>query len=240
MLKVNPLSSWLLSQVLLLPFILALIRWYKAEKTYYPFFCLLTLGVLCEEVSRWTIHTFHSNAAVVNIYGLIEFPLILFQFYCWNLRRSSGRWLLWMGLAGALVWIISNLGLAGGILPSMRYHLDDFDLPLYRILYPFVLVMLSVNEINLMITHENSSLYKNARFVICLAFIVFFLYQILYEGAFLVGQSDKTGTVSNEIISAFGYVNAFVNLLYLVGVILVPAKRDTTFERIFDQIRDEN
>jgi hypothetical protein len=240
MLKVNPLSSWLLSQVLLLPFILALIRWYKVEKTYYPFFCLLTLGVVCEEVSRWTIHTFHSNAAVVNIYGLLELPLILVQFYCWSLRRSPGRWLLWIAIVGASCWTVSNLGLLGGVFPSMHYHLEDFDFPLYRILYPFVLVILSINEINLMITHENTSLYKNARFVICLGFIVFFLYQILYEGAFLVGQSDKTGTVSNEIISAFGYVNAFVNLLYLVAVILVPAKRDTTFERIFDQIRDEN
>jgi hypothetical protein len=97
-----------------------------------------------------------------------------------------------------------------------------------------------VNEINLMITHESRNLYKNARFVICLAFITFFLYQVLYEGASLATGTDQTKGVNYKIISLFSYVNAFVNGIYIVAVLLVPRRRSSAFERIFDRIGDDN
>ena len=125
-----------------------------------------------------------------------------------------------------LLWIVCNL---------VFFHLKDYDLPYYRILSSFVIVILSINGINRMIIEESRALYKNARFVICLGFIIFFLYYILFEGAFLIGKTDKS-EVSREIIRLFTNVNAFVNGLYLVAVILIPNKRTSAFERIFDQI----
>lgn len=227
--------SFLLSEILLIPFGVALFRWRRIEKTYYPFFILLTLGVIQELVSYWIIHWLHhTNAASVNVYGLLECAVIVWQFYAWNSFRSFGSRLTWLYALQAgslLLWIACNL---------VFFHLDDFGFPFYRILYPFVVVLLSINEINLMITHDNRNLYKNPRFVICLAFITFFLYQILYEGAFLVSGADKTETVPTEIIHLFNYVNAFVNGLYLVAVLLVPQKRSSAFERIFDRIGDDS
>ena len=129
------------------------------------------------------------------------------------------------------MWVMCNL---------VFFHLNDFIFPFYRILYPFVVVLLSVNEINLMITHDSRNLYKNARFVICLGFIIFFLYQILYEGAFLVSGTHQTEGVNYEIISLFNYVNAFVNGVYLIAAFLVPRKKSSAFERIFERIGDES
>jgi len=129
-----------------------------------------------------------------------------------------------------VAWIICNL---------VFFHLNDFNFPLYRILYPFLVVILSINEINRMIIHANGQLYKNARFILCLGFIIYFLYLILYEGAFLVSKVDKT-EVSNEIIHLFGKVNVFANGIYLLVVFLVPRRRDSAFERIFDRIGDDN
>ena len=224
-----------MSGILLIPFCVALFRWRRTEKTYYPFYILLTLGVIQETVSFWMIHWLHrTNAPSVNIYGFLECSVIFWQFYCWNGFRSFGSPLTWLYAlqAGSFgLWAVCNL---------LFFHLDDFVFPFYRILYPFVIVLLSVNEINLMITHDNRNLYRNPRFVICLGFIVFFLYQILYEGAFLVGGTDKTEVVPSEIIKLFNYVNAFVNGLYLIATLLVPRKRSSTFERIFDRIGDES
>ncbi len=225
--------SFLLSEILLIPFCVALFRWRRIEKTYYPFYILLTLGVIEEAVSFLTIHFYRNNAPSVNIYGFLECSVIFWQFYCWNGFRSFGSrlsWLFALQIGSFGLWAVCNL---------VFFHLNDFMFPFYRILYPFVVVLLSVNEINLMITHDNRNLYRNPRFVICLAFIIFFLYQILYEGAFLVGDTDKTEVVPNEIIRLFGYVNAFVNGMYLIAALLVPRKRSSTFERIFDRIGDD-
>ncbi|WP_133991224.1 hypothetical protein [Dinghuibacter silviterrae] len=208
----------------------------RIDKAFYPFFVLLSLGVIQEVVSFWLISRLPhiGNAPSVNIYGLLECSVIFWQFYCWNSLRSFGSPLKWFYAlqAGSLVvWTVCNL---------VFFHLNDFDFPFYRILYPFVIVLLSINEINRMITHESRNLYKNARFVICLAFIIFFLYQVLYEGASLASGSDQTKGVNYKIISLFSYVNAFVNVVFVVAVLLIPRKRSSAFERIFDQIGDDN
>lgn len=229
--------TFLLSEIVFIPFCVALFRWRRIDKTYYPFFVLLALGVVTELLSFWVIQErvssnawiFSSNAWIVNIYGLLEYALIVLQFYRWRgFRMGMGFYLLQSG--SLLVWIVCNL---------VFFHLGDYDLPLHRILSSFVIVILSINEINRMIIHESGHLYKNARFVICLGFIIFFLYYILYEGAFLVGKTDKS-QVSIDIIHLFNKVNAFVNGLYLVAVILIPRKRNSAFERIFDQIGEES
>ena len=228
----HSLYSFLLSEIVFIPFCVALFRWRRIDKAYYPFCILLGLGTVQEIISYFIIHWLHhSNAASVNIDGLLECSLILFQFYYWN-SFSGGRKILSIFLVASLgLWATCNL-----FLP----HLNDWDFPLYRILYAFLIVILSINEINLMITHDNRNLYKNARFIICLGFITFFLYQILYEGAFFVSGVDKTEVVSNQIISLFSGVNAFVNCLYLVAVWLIPRRRSSDFERIFERIRSES
>jgi hypothetical protein len=228
----NTFYSFLRSEIVLIPFVVALFRWRNTERSYYPFFTLLGLGVVSELVSFWIIHWKHtSNASATNVYGLLECSLIIYQFFCWNSFQGKKRWFYALQAGSLFFWLLCNL---------VFYHLNDFDLPFYRILYPFLLVILSVNEINLMITHDNRNLYKNSRFVICLGFITFFLYQVLYEGAYFVSNTDKTAEgVTNEIISLFSYVNVLVYGLYLIAVLLVPRKRHSAFERIFDQIGDD-
>ena len=223
--------SFLRAEILLVPaFLVALFLWKKIEPEYRPFCVLLGLAVLSEAASYWSILWFHSNAVTTNIYGLLECTLIIYQFLRWNSFRGKIRWYYSLQVGSLVLWTLCNL---------VFFHIGDYDVPFYRIGYPFALVILSVNEINLMITHDNRNLYKNSRFVICLGFITFFLYQILYEGAFLVSEYDKNEVVSNKIISLFAYVNVFVNGLYFVAVLLIPRKRNTAFERIFDKIQDE-
>jgi hypothetical protein len=226
---VDTLFTFLLSEIVFIPFCVAIFRWKRIDKAYYPFLVLLGLGVLTEVLSFWVIHGLKAhNAWIVNVYGLLEYVLIILQFYRWKgFRLGVGFYLLQAG--SLLLWIICNL---------VFFHLGDYDLPLYRLLSSFVIVILSINEINRMIIHESGHLYKNARFIICLGFIIFFLYYILYEGAFLVGETDKS-QVSVDIIHLFNKVNAFVNGLYLVAVILIPRKRNSAFERIFDRIGEE-
>jgi hypothetical protein len=224
--------NFLLSEIVLLPFFVVLFRWKSIDRSYYPFFGLLIAGVMAEIGSFWVIHHLHhTNAGVINLFELIECFLIIYQFYRWNSFKRGLFWLYTLLAGSLLLWVCSNL---------IFFHLDDFTFPLFRVLYPFLIVIMSVNEINLMITHSVRHLSRNACFVICLGFIIFFLYQILYEGAFSVSETNKSEVVSGKIISIFDYVNAFVNILYLIAALLIPKRRISAFEKIFDQIGEEN
>lgn len=227
--KINILLAFLLSESVMLPFLAGVIRFRKISTAYYPFIALLLLGVITELASFVSIRLWKTNTIVANTYGLLECFIILYQFYCWDSLRKTTRWFYVLSTSALVVWLVNYIVLG---------HLNDYGLPIFRVLYPFMVVIISINEINFMITHDSSHLYKNARFVIYSAFIIFFLYQILYEGAYsdVIEGGQENELVSNKIISLFGYVNVFVNILYAVAVLLIPAKNSSRFERIFEKI----
>jgi len=129
------------------------------------------------------------------------------------------------------IWILENI---------VWWKIISFG-PVFRFVYSFILVLLSVNEINYTIVRENKNLLKNARFLICIGFIVYFLYQILYEGSFSVNdillQSSKN-TISkesleniqeinryrNNIITSFAYIVVFANVVYAIAILFIPAR----------------
>jgi hypothetical protein len=90
-------------------------------------------------------------------------------------------------------------------------------------------VLMSVTEVNFRIIHENKSLFKSSRFIIYIGFILFFIYQIVYEWAYqlsLLGKSDFTYTVS----SMFSYINALTNLIFGIALLILPVDRKFRLE----------
>jgi len=101
------------------------------------------------------------------------------------------------------------------------------------VFYAFVLVLLSINQINAMMFNHEGSLLKNPRFILCLGFIIFFLYQIIYEASYYVG-SDKS-EVANKIIMGFGYINFVINLLYAIAIFLITDKKEDGYDHYFNE-----
>jgi len=95
---------------------------------------------------------------------------------------------------------------------------NDFS-PYFRVFYAFLIVLLSINLINRSMVDQRNSLLKNPVFVLSLSFIIFFIYQIIYEASFFIG-SDKS-VVANKIIVLFAYVNAITNVLYACTIGLI-------------------
>jgi hypothetical protein len=108
----------------------------------------------------------------------------------------------------------------------------------FRISYAFLLVMLSINEINYLITHENRQLFRNARFLICMGFIIFFLYQVLFEGSLYIAETDGNTAISNKIISLAIYVNVLVNIIYAVAMLFIPEQM-SDFDRTMEKYRKQ-
>lgn len=208
--------AFLLSQSILLPIITGLIRLRRVDKVYQPFFVLLLIGFCTEIISFVLIKGFHrSNAIPINIYSLLEWTLIFLQFHIWGLLRQRQRFFYGILFLSLLAWVTENLFFG---------KITEFS-PYSRIFYAFLIVLLSVNKINYMITHDNRNLFRNPKFLICIGFIIYFLYMIVYRWAYQVGVLSGSETqITNVIIFLMAYVNALTNGIFAIAFLLIPAR----------------
>ena len=211
---------FLLSQSILLPIIAGLIRLRRIDKGYQPFFILLGIGFITEVISFILIEGYHkSNAIAINIYVLLEWTLIAWQFHVWGFLRQKKSWFYALLIFAACLWITENL---------VFMKITRFS-PYFLFFYFFLIVLLSVNKINFMITHDNRNLFRNPKFLICIAFIIYFIYMIVYYWAFEVSLFGKPD-ISNTITFLMAYVNVFTNIFYSIAFLMIPAPQKFTLK----------
>jgi hypothetical protein len=208
------IATFLLSLSLLFPFLTGMIRWRTIRLKYYPLLILFSLGLVSEIFTRYAIVT-NTMAWTTsnNLYVLVESVLIPFQFMVWGYmsnKRIVFYTLLVLLLCG---WIVEYL-ILGNI---DRLH------PYFRMSYSLVIVLLSINMLNYLVINEEKDLVKHPVFIICSAFIIFFTYQLVYEGIYHI-VSDL-GTINTRVLNAaFSIINCCCNLLYGIALVLVPNK----------------
>lgn len=208
-----------LSQSILIPLIIGLVRMRKLKNTYYPFLILLVVGTLSEVVSSVLIDYYHtSNAIVIKIYSLLECLLILYQFYVWKNHGTNRRIFVFLLAFCVVFWLVEAV---------VFRQINTFS-PYFRVFYAFVIVLFSINQINAMMFRHDGPLFKSPRFLLCLGFIIFFLYQILLEASFFVSADPSAyqSEVADKIIVGFSYINFTINLLYAVALLFVSDKKD--------------
>lgn len=210
--------AFLISQSILFPFIIGLVRLRRMGKTYQPFFILLAVGVFTELCTGYIIKVIHGhNTVISNLYALTEWLLIAWQFHVWGFLRIRKNIFYGLIVLTCLIWITENLVMG---------QLFGFP-PYFRIFYYFIVVLLSVNKINYMITHDNRNLLGHADFLICIAWIIFFIYKIICEWAYqtsIFGRSD----ITNHIILFLGYINVLTNIIFAIALLRIPRPQKFT------------
>lgn len=210
------LISFLKSLTILIPLTIGLVRYNKMDKSYQPFIIYLFIGFIAEIVSFTFIKVYHaSNAAPSNLFVLTEWLLILWQFYCWGFFRKSKKGLFILAILVAFIWIMENI-----VFKELN---KDFS-PYFRVTYYFVIILISVNVINYTIIHDNRNIFRNARFLICLSYIIFFTYKLIYEWAYQYARISGNFAYSNIFTASFGYVNALENFIFAIAVLLIPQR----------------
>ena len=210
--------AFLLSQSILLPIIIGLVRFRRLDRSYQPFFLLLLIGFVTEIVGFILIQGYEkSNYVIVNIYVLIEWALIAWQFHVWGFLQ--GRKSIFYGLLGftTLCWIVENLAFG---------HITGI-VPYFRFLYFFLIVLISINKINYMITHEMRNLFSNPKFLICIGFIIYFVYMIVDFWAFEISLLGDQSIVL-RISFLMDYVNALANVIYGIAFLMLPKPQKFT------------
>jgi len=146
------LYLFLISESILLPLIVGLVRLRRSGKAYRPFFLMIACAALNEPISFVFIRTTHSNAIPNNIYALMEWLLIAWQFHKWGLLQTRKNVFYVLVLFVSLIWVTEDL-----VLRKITIYP-----PYFTVFYCFLIVLFSVNKINFMITYEwayQTSLY---------------------------------------------------------------------------------
>lgn len=192
-------------------------RYGEIHRIFRPFIYCVWLGLINEVLSIVFIYTHHSNAVNSNIYVLLESFLLVWQFYEWGLLRRYK--FLFPGLLALLatVWTAENF-----IIASIFQFSSWF-----RIIYSFVIVLLSISLFNQQLLIGKKSLLKSPVALICAGFIIYYTYKVLVETFWVYGLNESVNFQS-KVYFILNYINLFTNLVYAFAVLWMPTKHRFT------------
>jgi len=212
------LYTFLLSESVLLPLIAGLVRFSRIGKGYRPFFTLIVIAALNEMISFILIRGARLNNAIpYNLYSLIEWLLIAWQFAVWGLLRARRTFLYILVAMLSMVWVWEDLILG---------EITSYP-PYFEVAYAFFIVLFSINIINFMITHDYRNLFGHPTFLICIAFIIYFIYGIITQWAYITSLGGVTST-TRAIIMLINYINALTNVIFAIAILRIPRPQKFT------------
>jgi hypothetical protein len=197
--------------------LIGLIRFRKILTAYQPFIFFTWLACMNDLLSMAMIKWYKSNATNGNIYVLLESLLLIWLFKNWGVLQKRA-WHL-SALVGVLLglWIYDNFWLN---------KLETVN-SLFRICYSFVLIFLSIDQINRLIIQERGNILRNAKFLICISIIVFYTYKAIIEVFYLI-RLEASDEFYTNIFTIMIFVNFFVNLIYALAALWIPTKQKFT------------
>lgn len=181
-------------------------------KHYLPFVLFIWMGLLNDTISYAFILKSQSNMVNSNIYTLLEYFIILAQFAVWN-GKPVKHYILLAG-GGLFIWLLDNVYLN---------TLTDNN-SIFRVFYSLVIVLLSLYQYNKLIMFERGPLIKNAVFLICSGFILYFSCKAFLE-SFNIFHVGLSGLFLEQLFIIMSVVNLFTNLLYSFSILCIPRKQ---------------
>lgn len=185
--------------------------------SYQPFIFILWLGFLDHTLSVILNETIRNNAVNSNIYVLLESLLYLWLFKNWGAFYKKLTLFYSLAVLLIAVWVYDNL---------IRNHLTTTN-SLFRIVFSFVLIFLSIEQLNKLITTVRKNLLFNSVFLICCGIIIYFSYKATTEVFYFIRLKASTHFYIN-ISTIMVFVNCFVNLIFAWAVLWIPKKQKST------------
>jgi hypothetical protein len=212
---------FVLSQSILIAFIIGIVRYRKIDPAYYPFLYYTGAAVLMEILAR--VFTLYNRPDLhlpsLRIYSLVEFCLFTWLFHNWGLfnRRKA----VFFSLLGIffILWVVS----------SFIIHTPNEQNFSFLVVYSFALIFFSVNTFNKVVVHERGNIFTNPKFLICLGIIIFYTFFTLVNVTSLsVFKQNVSRSFRINLQQINVYTNFLVNLLYAVAILWIPRKQNFT------------
>ncbi|HMK05166.1 MAG TPA: hypothetical protein VK489_13270 [Ferruginibacter sp.] len=148
---------------------------------------------------------------------MLESFLITWQFYTWKLfNRHRSLYIVILCLLMS-TWLVENF-----ILSKINYFSSYF-----RIVYSFIIVLMSISVLNMLLVRERKTLLKNPMFLICITFIIYYTYRVVVE-AFWVYGLNSSREFRLKVYQILLFINVFANLVYALAVLWMPTKQRFT------------
>jgi hypothetical protein len=208
-----PFTAYLSLSVLIAG-VIGAIRFKRIDPVYYPFLFFLWLGAFNDALGLILLRFGFYTIINSNIYVLFEAILLTYFFNRLNIFKRTPNIYIILLTAHLLIWIFEVFFLRG-IEQSALYA---------RIFFSFSIVLMSITYINQMLTSQKVPIRKNALFIICIGFIIFFTYKVLVNTFWLYGLKKSKSFVLN-IYTILIYINLFCNLIYALATLWIPRKQ---------------
>ncbi len=196
---------------------IGIFRFGKVLPAYRPFLLFIWVGAGNELLSVVCISVTDNNVPNSNIYVLMEYLLLLYVFYNWNLaktRKTKIRYLLLLS-GGLSAWILDNL-----VVNSLFTINCTF-----RVIYSIIILLLSINQINKLTVFAKKKVTGDAMFQICMAFAFYFSYKAFIETFYILEMPFSKPFYLNCFIILL-IINLLTNLIYAIAVLCMPTKRE--------------
>jgi hypothetical protein len=209
-------SNDLLIFSIIIPVVISLVRFSKINQAYYPFiFCIWT-GFINESTSAILLNLGHYNVINFNIYLLIESLLITWQFNLWGLFKKMQN--TFPIIMGALLVAWCSNSIFTGMKTFNSYFLIG---------YSFMISMMSIVLFNRLIVTERKNLLKNPVFIICVAFVIFYTFNILSE-IFWMYSITKNWDLASKMNKIIPFTSFITYILYSFALLWMPSKQKFT------------
>jgi hypothetical protein len=195
---------------------IGLVRIKKILSSYRPFVFLVWIAFLNELVSVLLIRLTGSSTINGNIYVLIESVLFVWLFSNWGAMQKRKWFIPTILILLICFWLYNSF---------ILYKITEYS-PIFRIFSSFILIFLSIDQINKLIVQEMGNILHNPKFLVCIGVIIFHTYRAIMEIFFL-----KLGTSDNFVGHVFlilDYVNLLVNLIFAFAVLWIPTRQKFT------------
>lgn len=211
------LWMYILSASILLPFLAAVIRFSRISKVYHPFLYFMFIGFANESLNIGIIMSGRENTVNSNIYMLLEWILLSWQFKRWGLFQKR-EWLLSVITIIVLgVWIAENF---------IFFNINRYN-SYFLIIYSLIISLMSISIINKLIVTERKKLTRNATFIVCVAFVMYYAITAFAEVFWLYGFDDYKA-LSGNIQNISLVVNFISMIFFTVAIIWMPKKQKFT------------
>jgi hypothetical protein len=202
------------SSSILIPAITAFVRFKTIRPDFYAFIFIIWIGLMNEALSNVLAYTIKNNSVNANIYVLAEFEFIVYQFYKWS--DSSKKYMIIL-IGGLAVWITDNLIL----------HRISNDNSFFRIVYSFIILFLSIDQINRLLIFEGRGLLKNAIFLLCVTFVGYYSCKAFIE-TFNVFYTNLSYEFRRNVFMILYIANVISNIMYSIAIVCMPSKEEFT------------
>lgn len=196
--------------------VIGLVKYRSMLKSYRIFVWFTWLCLIGEGLNVIMAHFYRTNAVNGNIYVFLEAIVLLALFYQWEAMSKKVLWGLIV--ASVAVWLCDNL-VFGTI------HRAN---GLFRLFYALIIVVLSIDQINVIVLYERRKLARNAKFLICCLFAFYYAFKATYEVFYFIPLKVMSKQFYMQLFWIFIYINLLTNLGYAIAALWIPRKQKFT------------